>query len=180
MSDEHLTDYEDVSHFGLDPDDEETMHAQQRELTFCWTTRDGSPMASIMSYLRRDGTFWLTSSARRKRIAALRRDPRVAVVVTSTGTEMGGDRTVTYKGTARIHEDRTTKDWFYPALARRLVGPNPKHVAEFVGLLDSPGRVVIEVRTGLRVGYDGTKMAAATAQSRAAGALRNRRTHPEE
>jgi hypothetical protein len=87
--------------------------------------------------------------------------------------EMGGSRTVSYKGTARVLDDLETKKWFYRALAERLYekfGEN--RVKEFAMMLDSPGRIVIEVTPGLRVGYDGTKMGAATTKSREAGILK--------
>ncbi|MEY2628074.1 MAG: hypothetical protein RJB08_1833 [Actinomycetota bacterium] len=173
MSDKLITNYEDVTVYGLDTDTEDLMHEQQKELTFCWTTKDGSPMASILSYFREDGKFWMTSAAHRKRVPAIRRDPRVALVITSTGQPMGGGRTVTYKGTARVLDDRATKDWFYQALAERLYAGNDARVAEFAKMLDSPDRIIIEVTPGLRVGYDGAKMAAATTRSREAGALKN-------
>ena len=62
---------------------------------------------------------------------------------------------------------------FYPALADRLYGSNPERAAEFAKMLDSPDRIIIEVTPGLRVGYDGAKMAAATTRSREAGVLKN-------
>ncbi|MBU6226736.1 MAG: pyridoxamine 5'-phosphate oxidase family protein [Acidobacteria bacterium] len=173
MADKLITNYEDVTVYGLDTETEDLMHEQQKELTFCWTTKDGSPMASILSYFRKDGIFWMTSAAHRKRVPAIRRDPRVALVITSTGQPMGGGRTVTYKGTARVLDDRATKEWFYPALADRLYGSNPERAAEFAKMLDSPDRIIIEVTPGLRVGYDGAKMAAATTRSREAGVLKN-------
>lgn len=40
-----------------------------------------------------DGRFWLTATSQRKRIAAVRRDDRVAVVVTSSGTDLGPNGT---------------------------------------------------------------------------------------
>ncbi len=169
----HIKDYEDVTVYGLDREREEQLIEQQNECTFAWVTKDGSPMAVIMSYLRTpDGTFWMTASGQRKRIAAVRRDSRVAIVITSTGTEMRSGKTVTYKGTAQVHEDDETKRWFYPALAERLMARRgPERVAEFAKMLDSPRRVIISITPGLRVGYDGDKMAEATARSRAAGHL---------
>jgi hypothetical protein len=165
-----ISDYEDVSVYGLDAEREADLVEQQNECTFCWTTHDGSPMAVIMSYLRHEGRFWLTASGQRKRIPAVRRDGRVAVVITSSGTELGPGRTVSYKGTARVLDDDATKAWLYPALAERLVGHlGPKRVAEFTRFLDSPRRVILEVTPGLRVGYDGSRMAAATKEARAAG-----------
>jgi nitroimidazol reductase NimA-like FMN-containing flavoprotein (pyridoxamine 5'-phosphate oxidase superfamily) len=164
-----IRDYEDVGVYTLDADTEQQLLERQNECTFAWATGSGAPMAVSMSYLVRNGHFWLTASSQRKRIPAIRRDGRVAIVVTSTGTALGPNKTLTYQGRAVVHDDRETKAWFYPALAERLMGRGgPERVAEFMRVLDSPRRVVIEVTPGLRVGYDGAKMAGATAQARRA------------
>ncbi len=170
---QHIKDYEDVTVYGLDPETEDQLIEEHKELSFCWTTKDGSPMAVIMSYFRDDeGNFWMTASGQRKRIPAIRRDPRVAIVITSPGTSMGPGRTVTYKGTATVLDDDETKAWFYRALAERLYGERgEERVAEFANMLNSPRRVIIKIEPGLRVGYDGRKMAEATAKAREAGNL---------
>lgn len=169
----HIRNYEDVTVYGLDAADEERLIAEQNECTFVWATKDGSPMAVIMSYLRTDdGTFWMTASGQRKRIPAIRRDPRVVIVVTSAGTPGGSGRTVTYKGTATVHDDDETKKWFYPALAERLQAlRGPERVKEFANMLDSPRRVIVSIAPGTRVGYDGRKMGKATDDARKAGNL---------
>jgi hypothetical protein len=114
----------------------------------------------------------MTASGQRKRIPAIRRDPRVAIVISSPGTNLGSGKTVTYKGTAVVHDDAETKAWFYPALAERLMTKwGPERVDEFAHMLDSPRRVIVEITPTLRVGYDGAKMAKATTESREAGAL---------
>ena len=92
---ESLQDYESVSIYQLDPEMQEKLLSTHRECVFNWSTKDGWPMGVIMSYLWADGRFWLTAGAHRHRISAVRRDPRVSVVVTSTGTELGGGKTVT-------------------------------------------------------------------------------------
>jgi general stress protein 26 len=173
-----IKDYEDVTVYGLDVEREAELIEEQNECTFCWTTKDGSPMAVIMSYLRTDdGHFWMTASRQRARIPAIQRDPRVAIVITSPGTPMGPGKTVTYKGTAVVHtpEDADfddVKGWFYTGLAERLMGRRgPERVVEFAHMLDSPRRVIVEITPTLRVGYDGDKMGAATTESRKAGAL---------
>lgn len=172
MSDEKITNYEDVTVYGLDPAMEAQLIAEQNELTFGWVTKDGSPMAAIMSYLMHDGAIWMTASGQRKRIPAIRRDPRVVLTITSPGTSLGPGKTVTYKGTATVLDDRETKDWFYPALAERLMARRgPERVVEFAKMLDSPRRVIVKVDLGLRVGYDGAKMAQATKEAREAGVL---------
>jgi hypothetical protein len=173
-----IRDYEDVTVYGLDEAKEAELIAAQNELSFCWTTKDGSPMAVIMSYLRTDdGNFWMTASAQRARIPAIRRDPRVALVITSPGTPLGPGKTVTYKGTAVVHSSDdadfdAVKGWFYPALGERLFGRyGEQRVTEFAHMLDSPRRVIVEITPTLRVGYDGDKMRTATTASREAGAL---------
>ncbi len=72
-----------------------------------------------MNFVFRDGRFWLTASSQRARIAAMRRDPRVSIAVSSHGSQISSRRSLTYKGRCVIHEDEPTKAWFYPALAQR-------------------------------------------------------------
>lgn len=166
-------DYEDVSVYDLDADQEQQLLLAHNECTFIWANKEGWPVGVIMSYLWHDGRFWLTATSQRARIHAVRRDPRVCIVVSSTGSPMPANKTVTYKGTCTIHEDDETKAWFYPALAERIYGDRgkPERVTEFANMLNSPRRVIIKIEPGLRVGYDGAKMAAATAKARAAGDL---------
>ena len=151
-------DYEKVSIYGLDPEVQQKLLTIQKECVFNWCTRDEWPMGVIMSCLWHEGRMWLTAGAHRHRIAAVRRNPRVSVVVTSTGTELGPGKTVTLKGTCQIHEDRETKEWFYPAFSRHLHGENEKQARAFMKKLDSPLRVILEVTPEKWITYDGTKM----------------------
>ena len=161
MSDS-LADYEKVSIYNLDPEVQEKLLSIQRECVFNWVTREGWPVGVIMSCLWRDGRLWLTAGAHRHRIAAVRREPRVSVVVTSTGTELGPGKTVTLKGRCIVHEDRATKDWFYREFAAHL-NPDPARAEAFCKMLDSPLRVVLEVVPEKYITYDGAKMFAHTA-----------------
>ena len=154
--------YEDLSAWGLDSAAEEAMLAAQSECTFIWANREGWPVGVIMSFIWRRGRFWLTAGARRARIAAVRRDPRVCIVVTSTGAGGVPDRrTVTYKGICHLHTSAETKAWFYPELAAALHA-DPQRRRHFETFLDSPNRVVLEVEPTQRIGFDGTKQAADT------------------
>jgi general stress protein 26 len=150
--------YEQVSVYPLDDAEREQLLQAQVECSFVWATRDGWPLGVIMSYLWRDGRFWLTAGAHRHRIAAIRRDPRVAIVVTSTGTELGPSKSITAKGTCQLREDKETKSWFYPALAAALHPDHPKAAADFEQRLDSPLRLILEVTPTQWITYDGTKM----------------------
>jgi general stress protein 26 len=159
----HPENYEDVTVYGLDDNVEAEMLDAQNECTFIWSNKEGWPVGVIMSYVFRDGRFWLTASSQRARISAVRRDPRVCIVVTSTGSKMQRNRTVTYKGTCTVHDDQATKDWFYPALALAIRPDDQEGRDLFARFLDSPRRVILEVEPTQRIGYDGAKMGQATA-----------------
>ena len=160
--------YEDLTRYGLDDDMEERLLLAHNECTFIWSNSEGWPVGVIMSYIWRDGSFWLTASSHRARIRAVQRDPRVCVVVTSTGSPLTRNMTVTYKGTCIVHDDRAVKDWFYPDFSTALQGDNPVARDAFMKFLDSPRRIVLQVTPTQRIGYDGTKMGRATAEWMAA------------
>jgi general stress protein 26 len=155
-------DYEDVTMYTLDEDVEERLLLAHNECTFIWSNREGWPVGVIMSYVWRRGAFWLTASGQRARVAAVRRDPRVCVVVTSTGSPLPRNKAVTWKGTCTVHDDGAVKDWFYGELATALNPGHPDRAAQFRRFLDSPRRVVLEVTPRQRIGYDGAKMSTAT------------------
>lgn len=155
---EAIDNYERVSIYGLDPETREKLLTTQRECVFNWCTREQWPMGVIMSCLWHDDRMWLTAGAHRHRISAVRRNPRVSVVVTSTGTELGTGKTITIKGKCTVHEDAETKSWFYPKFSRHLYAENEKLAAAFETKLDSPLRVVLEVTPEKFVTYDGEKM----------------------
>ncbi len=160
--DNHPENYEDVTVYALDDADEQEMLVAQNECTFIWANKEGWPVGVIMSYFFEDGKFWLTLSSQRARVAAVRRDPRVAVCVTSKGTTAPASRTVTYKGICTIHDDETTKAWMYPRLAEALWPGQDERQRWFVKFLDSPRRIIFSVTPTQRIGYDGQKMGQAT------------------
>ena len=154
--------YDDVSSYTLDDEDEEKLLLAQDECTFMWSNQEGWPVGVIMSYVWRDGAFWLSVSSLRVRVAAVERDPRVSVCVTSRGTDIKSAQTVTYKGRCEVFADDATKAWFLPALAERLRPGDPERQAQFVVLNDTPNRRVLKVTPIQRIGFDGRKMAQAT------------------
>ncbi len=161
--------YDDVSSYSLDDADEAELLELQTECNFMWTNREGWPVGVIMSFVHHDGRFWLSVSSLRVRVKAVQRDPRVAISITSKGTPIKGSWALTYKGTCAVHDDRATIDWFLPALARRLRVGDEAAQAEFVRLNDTENRRVLEVTPVQRIGFDGRKMAAATAAARRSG-----------
>ena len=151
-------DFEKVSIYPVDDDVREQLLSIQIECIFNWSTKDGWPMGVVMSCYWKHGRLWLTTGAQRHRVSAIRRDSRCSVVVTSTGTALGPGKAVTIKGRCVVHEDRETKDWFYPEFAAHLSPHDPKNADEFRERLDSPLRVVIEVIPEKYITYDAMKM----------------------
>ncbi len=155
---EYVDSYEDVSVFALDTDREQTLLDAQTECCFMWSTSAGDPVGVIMNYVAQDGRFWLTCTRRRKRVPAIEARPRVAIAISSRGTDIGISQTVTYKGNAIVHEDDDTKAWFYPALAAKVRPESSEQQAAFVHHLATPGRVVIEIVPDKRIGFDAEQM----------------------
>ncbi|HJX45404.1 MAG TPA: hypothetical protein VJ352_17160, partial [Geodermatophilus sp.] len=84
-------------------------------------------------------------------------DGRLTLVIDNRGTGLPGRRMLAVQGTVVVHEDRPTKDWFFPAFAERMAADDP---AAFVRLLDSPNRAVLEVvPTGRQKSHDSRKIA---------------------
>jgi len=150
--------YEDVTVYSLDESAEAELLAKQAECTFIWSNSSGHPVGVIMNYVFRDGSFWLTASSQRARVPAVRRDPRVSIVVSSLGSSIEARKSLTYKGQCVIHQDEATSAWFYPALAAAVRPGDPQAQAAFVRHLDSPRRVVLEIVPEGRIGFDSTQM----------------------
>ena len=155
---DYVDSYEDVSMFALDDEREQVLLDAQTECTFMWSTATGDPVGVIMNFVVRDGHFWITCTRRRKRVAAVEARPRVAIAVTTRGTDIGVSQSVTYKGDAVVHDDDEVKAWFYPALAARVRPESLERQRAFVAHLDTPGRVVIEVVPTDRIGFDAEQM----------------------
>ena len=111
-------DYEDVTAYQLDETGEAELLAKQTECTFIWSNSSGHPLGVIMNYVFRDGRFWLTASSQRARVPAVRRDPRVSIVVTSRGSGIATSKSLTYKGRCVIHQDEAIERLVLPGAGR--------------------------------------------------------------
>ncbi|WP_435741999.1 pyridoxamine 5'-phosphate oxidase family protein [Nocardioides sp. SYSU DS0663] len=120
--------------------------------------QDGMPTSVVMSFAVDDaGHFWFATVEGRRQVRGIDSDRRVAVAVSNTGTDLPGRRMVALRGEATVHRDREvvrrTIEWLAPRLA-------PEDPEAFVRLLDSPGRVVIEVRpTRVTASHDSGRLA---------------------
>jgi hypothetical protein len=158
---DRLQDFEDVSLYTIDDAARDALLARHREAAVVWTTREGWPVGVMHIYLWREGRFWVTCTARRKRVAALRARPRSCVVV-----PFADERTVTARTLATVHAAGSAPTrWFYPELARQVLAEQPEEVRRegiegFVARLESDDRVVIELVPQKWITFDGRKVKA--------------------
>jgi len=158
---ERLEDFEDVSRYPIDDAARERLLAGGRECAVVWSTRDGWPIGVMHIYLWHDDRFWVTCTARRKRVAALRARPRSSVILA-----FPDERTLTARTLAVVHASPTPHaDWLYPALARRVLAEQPENVQRegvggFVDRLASDDRVIIELVPQKWISFDGRKVKA--------------------
>jgi general stress protein 26 len=151
-----IDDLEDLHALRLDEQGRQELLQTATECVFTFANAAGWPSGVVMSFLHADGRLWLTAVAGRAHAEAIRRDPRVTVVVSNAGTELPGRRMIALRGVAFLHADDDTKQWFLPRFARKLAPADPD---AFARLLDSPQRVVVEVRpVQVTASHDSRKM----------------------
>jgi hypothetical protein len=153
-----MTDSEHLDDCWLDPALLERLLAEQTECTFMWINRAGQPFGVIMSYIWRNGSFWLTSAEKRVRVAAVRRSGYAAITVSSKGTSLGTGKTVSVRGPCVVHDDRATLDWMLPGLARALRPDSEEGATAMLDHLATPNRVVLELTPEYQLDFDSRKM----------------------
>ena len=142
------TDHEIVSIYPFTEAEQTQLLTHANECVLMWATKDGWPVGVTHAYVWKDGKMWITFAAHRHRAAAIRRDNRVSVCVSSTSYPPGASAdlprgAITLKGYAELFEDGATRGWFYPALSKKLNPTNAAGEQFFNTLLDSPTRVVL-------------------------------------
>lgn len=165
MSDSEFDNYQELADYSLDEATELELLERQKECVFIWTNKAGEPVGVVMTFLAARGKLWLLCTEKRVRIAAVRRDPRSCVVITSAGLDWGTGKTVTYKGTTRIlpNDEPGVSEWLYDEYVAKLNGENnAERISFFADVLNIPERVIMEFTPTWQVSYDGDKMAALT------------------
>jgi hypothetical protein len=172
------TEHEIVSIYPFSDEEVDLLMGNAGEAVLMWATRDGWPVGVTHAFLWKDGRIWLTFAAHRHRTAAIRRDRRVSVNVSSQSYPRNAARglpsgAITFKGTGEFFDDQATRDWFYPALARKTSPANSDFERFFAELLDSPLRTILEVTPVKRIMYN-----AGTAGRHMAGTIEERELGP--
>ena len=152
-------DHEIVSIYGFSDAQIDRLMTDGQECVLMWATRDSWPVGVIHAFVWKDGRVWLTFAEHRHRAAAIRRNPKVSVCVSSSSARSADSPrgAATMKGRAIFHEDQATKDWFYRALARKVSPDNKAGEEHFFGILDSPLRTILEIVPEKWITYDAEK-----------------------
>lgn len=159
MAHAKTTDHEMVSIYPFTDEEVDQMMTHSGECVLMWATKDGWPVGVTHAFVWRDGKVWLTFANHRHRAAAIRRDPRVSVNVSSAGYRPNASEdlprgAITIKGTGEFFEDDETKEWFYRALAKK-VRPDSKEGEEaFYNLLNSPLRTILAITPVKKIMYN--------------------------
>lgn len=152
-------DHEIVSIYPFSDAEVDELMNNSNECVLMWATKDGWPVGVTHAFVWHEGKIWLTFAAHRHRAAAIRRDNRVSVNVSSGGYPRADDSlpsgAITFKGRGEFFEDEETKKWFYTALSRKLNPGNQAGEDAFYALLDSPLRVMLAVTPEKRIMYNG-------------------------
>ncbi|MFK7974841.1 MAG: hypothetical protein AB8C02_01815 [Halioglobus sp.] len=152
-------DHEIVSIYPFNEEEVDTLMNNAVEAVLMWATKDGWPVGVTHAFVWHEGKIWLTFASHRHRAAAIRRDNRVSVNVSSASNPDGSpddlpSGAITFKGTGEFLDDDDTKAWFYRALADK-VGQGNKEVSDgFFQLLDSPLRTILAVTPVKRIMYN--------------------------
>ncbi|MCP4465443.1 MAG: hypothetical protein GY813_01670 [Halieaceae bacterium] len=152
-------DHEVVSIYPFSEEDVENLMSHAVEAVLMWSTKDGWPVGVTHAFIWRDGKIWLTFASHRHRAAAIRRDNRISVNVSSASYGDGADDTlpsgaITFKGTGEFFDDDETKRWFYRALADKVGNGNQEVSDHFRDFLDSPLRTILAVTPVKRIMYN--------------------------
>jgi hypothetical protein len=153
-------DHEIVSIYPFsDSEVDQLMHGSN-ECVLMWTTKDGWPVGVTHAFVWHDGKIWLTFASHRHRAAAIQRDNRVAVNVSSAGYPAGTPEAlprgaITFKGRGEFFNDEAKKVWFYRALSQKLNPGNAAGEKFFYELLDSPLRTILAITPEKKIMYNG-------------------------
>ena len=153
------TEHEVVSIYPFTEEEVDQLMTHAGEAVLMWSTRDGWPVGVTHAFVWRDGKIWLTFAAHRHRAVAIKRDNRVSVNVSSQSYAPKAARglpvgAITFKGTAEFFDDQQTKEWFYPALAKKTSPENADFEKYFHDLLDTPLRTILAVTPVKRIMYN--------------------------
>ena len=161
MAKVQTNDHEMVSIYPFSDEEVDQLMTNAQECVLMWGTKDGWPVGVTHAYVWHEGKIWITFAEHRHRAAAIRRDNRVSVNVSSRSYKPGLPPTlpngaITMKGIGEfLGEDENEKrDWFYHALAAKVRPDSQEGEDAFYSLLNSPLRAILVVTPTKKIMYN--------------------------
>ncbi|NRB37191.1 MAG: pyridoxamine 5'-phosphate oxidase family protein [Pseudomonadales bacterium] len=136
----------------------EKILAAQNECTLSWITQDGSPAATVVSFLYAEDCIWMTALAGSARIRAISRDGRVAVTISGKGSKAGDTRCVSMRGSCEILADAKTRDWFFPLFSRRVLHKSRVGASMMAKSMNTADNLVLKFHSEKVIPYDAQRM----------------------
>ncbi len=136
---------------------EEILHAQN-ECTLSWVTQDGSPAATIVSFLYDEGYLWMTALEGAPRVVAIQRDSRVAITVSGKGTKLGDTRCVSMRGQCQVLRDKKIRDDFFPKFSQRVLYKSHLGASMMAKSMNNADNVVLKFTVEKVIPYDAQRM----------------------
>jgi general stress protein 26 len=126
----------------LSPAEQQALLEAGREMFLSHHTRDGFPMVTVHVYCFLDGVMWSTSVKGRVKEAALRRDPRCGVCISSSGLGLPLAGAMALRTRVEVVEDRATVERVCRAHGERYY-TSPRGQELFFRSLFTPNRVAL-------------------------------------
>lgn len=132
------------------------------ECALNWTTKDGWAVGVMHVFTWTEGKVWLNFMSHRHRAAAIRRDPRVSIIVSSQSAPSSAPQgQATMKGHVKFHDDdEDVRQWHYRMLAEKNSGGNKDAEEALITKLTNPLRTVLEITPAKWITFDMAKMMA--------------------
>ena len=132
------------------------------ECALNWTTKDGWAVGVMHVFTWTEGKVWLNFMSHRHRAAAIRRDPRVSIIVSSQSAPPSAPQgQATMKGHVKFHDDdEDVRQWHYRMLAEKNSGGNKDAEEALIAKLTNPLRTVLEITPAKWITFDMAKMMA--------------------
>lgn len=126
----------------LTADEQRALLEAGREMFLTHLTRDGFPMVTVHVYVLESGTLWSTSVKGRVKVAALTRDPRCGVCISTNGLGLAFGGAMTLKTRVEVVEDHATVEEICRLHGERYY-ETPRARELFVRSLLTPNRVAL-------------------------------------
>ena len=140
----------------LTPEEQAGFLAQARTMALCTIDKDGYPHVVAMAYMVKDSCIYMTSYRKAQKVANIRRNPKVAVMVES-GTAYHELKGLMIRGRCEII-DEPQEVWQIMRQAREFQGEAPSAPADAVEQARAQKRVALKIIPEKIASWDHSKL----------------------